>query len=191
MTSYPSATPTVQSELTSIRLSGLPKYVMVATLLVGVAIVADLMVGLVRGFPSWLGLVPIGTGLTGVLAYVVHDQESPHRTPGLPRYTTLAAISGAGVVYYLVGSMAALPYVSLAAAMTWLLFAFGYVTTVISEGHRSGFDAKRATWVTGFLGLAMAGLLWLAGSAEGTMVGVITTGFVTLPQMAHLTTDAA
>jgi hypothetical protein len=189
--SYPSETPTVSTELASLRLAGLPKYAMILTLLLGVAVVADLLAGTVHGFPSWLGLIPIGTGLTGVLAYVVHDQERPHRSTGLPRYTTLAAIAGAGVLYYAVGSLAALPYVALAAGVTWFLFSGSYVTTVVAEGTRSEFNAKRATWLTGFLGLGITGLMWLAGSIEGAMVGMVATGFAVFPQMVHLSTDVA
>ena len=184
------STPTVSSFRTStseIRIAGTAKYVATLTLLVGVAFVA--YVG--KFLSNSLSLIAIGTGLTGLLAFLVHDQERPHRTTGLPKYTTVAAITGASILYYVVGWLAGLAFVPLGAALTWLMLVFGYVVMTAKEGRPASLSTAQATWLTGLLGLGLVAFAWIQRDLATASIALVVTGFAAFPQYFHLGSDSA
>ena len=177
----------IQSASAEVRIHGVAKYAVLFTLLIGVGALAYLT----HFVPADLGLVAIGTGLTAALAYVVHEQERPHRMPGLPRYSTLAALTGAAVVYYLVGWLMTLPIVQLGAAMTWLALAFGYVMSTATEDRTRNLTANQANWITGFLGLGLVAMGWLQRDVTMAIAALVVTAFAVFPQVLHLSQDSA
>jgi hypothetical protein len=178
---------TLHATAATLSITGFAKYAVLATLTIGVAALSMLT----KSVPSYVGLVAIGTGLTGILAHLIHGFESAHRSGGVPRYTTVAAISGASALYWVIGSLAVEPFVQIGAGITWLVLTFGYVATLQAEDKNPNFAATRSAWVTAFLGLGLTAVGWIQHDIGMTLVALVVTGFAVFPQLFHLTQDAA
>ncbi|MDE1820416.1 MAG: hypothetical protein KGI98_06130 [Euryarchaeota archaeon] len=187
-----SAFPPAHAEVATLRLAGLTKYATLLTLLAGIGLLASLP----NLLPPAFGIIALATGLTAILGYIVHDQEAPHRLKGLPRYTTVAALTGASAVYYFLGSLMTLStanasLIGASAVVTWIVLVFGYLMTVAHETKTGEFPATRAAWMTAFVGIILAALFWTAGATTHAMSALVVTCFAALPQMVHSTQDSA
>lgn len=138
-------------------------------------------------FPTAFGDIGIGTSLTGIIAYLIHDLEATHVPDGWPSWATFVVVSFASAAYAAVGAFTSSTLVELGAALTWGLAFASFLNTYIGEYGAASLTAGELSFASAAIGAAVAFLTWWAGDPTATAAAVLVTLVFTVAQWFHLT----
>ncbi len=166
-----------------IQLSSATTYVILVVSL----IVSILFSYVYKVFPQDFGNVGIGTSLTGIVAFIVHDLEATHTPSGWPSWSTFAVVSIASAAYGAVGAFTSSTLLELGAGLTWALAFASFLNTYVGENGPGSLTPAQLSIATAAVGATVAFLTWWANDPTAVAGAVLVTLVFTLAQWFHLT----